>query len=114
MKKADVFIILLAAALSLLPLAALAGGGAGDTVTVTVDGETVYAGPLSQDTVVELPGNRVRIQDGAAIMEQASCPDGLCLRGGKATAAHPIVCLPHKVVVTVTAKEETGLDGVAY
>ena len=107
-------IILLAAALSLLPLLRLLFYGAADTVTVTSEGKTVYSGPLDTDRVVELPGNTVVISGGHVTMTEADCPDGLCMRGGEATPAHPVVCLPNGVVVTVSGKEDNGLDGVAY
>ena len=80
--------------------------GGGDTVTVTVDDALYGTYPLAVDTVVEIATdggyNRLVVQDGVAYMDTADCPDGIC-------AAHrpisrmgeSIVCLPHKVVVTV-------------
>lgn len=79
------------------------------SVTVTVDGATFGVYPLSEDRVVDIPSesghNRLIIQDGKAKMDTATCPDGICVdhyavhRQGES-----IVCLPNKVVVTVTAK----------
>ena len=46
--------------------------------------------------------NRIRIQDGAAYMEEANCPDGYCEEQGKINGrTQTIVCLPHKLVVEV-------------
>lgn len=88
--------------------------GEGDTVTVTVNGEVFGTYALSEDRTVEIRTgregeelNRLVIRDGRAWMETATCPDGIC-------AAHKpisrdgesIVCLPHKVVVTVRKTEE--------
>ena len=84
--------------------------GGGDTVTVTVDGALYGTYPLAVDTVVEIATdggyNRLVVQDGVAYMDTADCPDGIC-------AAHrpisrmgeSIVCLPHKVVVTVVTAD---------
>lgn len=79
------------------------------SVTVTVDGATFGVYPLSEDRVVDIPSesghNRLIIQDGKAKMDTATCPDGICVahyaihRQGES-----IVCLPNKVVVTVTSK----------
>ena len=89
--------------------------GAGDTVTVTVDGNLYGTYPLSVDTVVEITTdsgyNRLVVKDGQAVMETADCPDGIC-------AAHrpisrmgeSIVCLPHKVVVTVITADTDAPD----
>lgn len=89
--------------------------GPGDSVTVTVDGTPYGTYPLSVDTVVEIATdggyNRLVVQDGRAVMEAADCPDGIC-------AAHrpisrrgeSIVCLPHRVVVTVVTADTDGPD----
>ena len=81
----------------------------GDTVKVTVDGELYGTYSLSEPRTEEIRTgddggqiNRLIIRDGKAHMEYATCPDGIC-------AAHKpisregesIVCLPHKVVITV-------------
>ena len=113
MKKWDYCIIGLAATLSLLPLIPPARGDAAARVTVTVGGETVYAGLLSDNATVPAGrGNVVTIENGHARMTRADCPDGLCLNG-EATGAHPLICLPNGVVVTVETEEE-ALDGLSY
>ena len=111
-----------------LLLAAAAGAiwlfffrGQGDTVQVTVDGKPYGTYALAQDRVEEIYTgtegtqlNRLVISAGKAFVETATCPDGIC-------AAHraiyrdgeSIVCLPHRVVITVTAADESGPDVVA-
>ena len=94
----------------------------GDTVTVTVDKKLYGTYSLDTDTTVEIRTadnetayNRLVIRDGKAYVEEANCPDGIC-------AAHKpisregesIVCLPHRVVITVqTAREEKEPDIIA-
>ena len=109
-----IFIVGLLLAVSLLGLAFFLFREEGNTVTVTVDGEHVGTYPLSVDTTVEIRTgekgeelNLLIIEHGTARVETATCPDGIC-------AAHKpisrdgesIVCLPHKVVVTVTAEDD--------
>ncbi|MBR7185141.1 MAG: NusG domain II-containing protein [Clostridia bacterium] len=87
--------------------------GSGDTVNVTVDGELYGVYALSEPRVEEIRTgedgsrlNRLVIRDGKAYVESASCPDGIC-------AAHrpvfrrgeSIVCLPHRVVITVVTEQ---------
>lgn len=94
--------------------------GEGNTVTVSVDGKVIATYSLDEDRVEDIHTgkdglNRLVIKDGKAWVETASCPDGIC-------AAHKpihrdgesIVCLPNKVVVTVTVTEgeQTAEDGV--
>ncbi|MBE6652884.1 MAG: NusG domain II-containing protein [Ruminococcaceae bacterium] len=93
----------------------------GNAVTVTVDGKEYGVYALSEDRVVEIRTgdagehlNRLVIRDGRAFVETATCPDGIC-------AAHKpiyrdgesIICLPHKVVVTVIKTYEGGPDVIA-
>ena len=100
--------------LALLAVLAIVGGcllllrGEGNTVTVQVDQQVYGTYSLAENRVVDIPSaegghNRLVIQDGQAHMESASCPDGICV------AHHPIhrdgesiVCLPNRVVITVT------------
>lgn len=116
-RKNDViFIAVLLAVAVLAGLAILLLRGEGNTVTVTVDGKTVGTYSLSEDRTVEIRTggegeelNLLVIRDGKALVETATCPDGIC-------AAHKpisrdgesIVCLPHKVVITVKIQEPTS------
>lgn len=83
--------------------------GDGDAVVVEVDGKPYGTYPLAVDRTVEIRTgdggkdvNVLVIKDGKAYVESANCRDGIC-------AAHKpiskqgesIVCLPHKVVITV-------------
>ena len=88
--------------------------GEGSAVRVEVDGTVMGTYPLSVDRKVEIITgengeelNLLVIKDGKAIISTATCPDGIC-------AAHKpisregesIICLPHKVIVTVIGGEE--------
>ena len=117
-------LIFIAALLLIVALAGLAIyflRGEGNAVTVTVDGRHFGTYSLSMDRTVEIRTgkdgeelNLLVIKEGKAYVETATCPDGIC-------AAHKpisrdgesIVCLPHKVVITVTTGGEEGPDIVA-
>ena len=81
--------------------------GRGQQVEVTVDGKVVETLPLSTDTTVTIPGvggeNTLVIANGTARVSEADCPDGLCVsHRAISRAGESIICLPHRVVVTVT------------
>lgn len=96
--------------------------GTGDTVKVTVDGELYGVYSLKQDIIEDIHTgadgsqlNRLIISDGKAYVEAATCPDGICaahrpiFRDGES-----IVCLPHRVVITVaTENTDNAPDTVA-
>jgi len=54
------------------------------------------------------------IRDGKADMKEADCPDKLCVHQKAISAENEsIVCLPNRVVVTVTNSKKEGMDGFA-
>ena len=104
-----IFIGSLLLGLILIGLAFFLLRGEGDTVLVTVDGESFGVYSLSKDTVVDIRTgedgehlNRLVIRDGKAFVELATCPDGSCAdRKPISRQGESIVCLPHKVVISV-------------
>lgn len=109
MKKKDILIIavVLAAALALFSVSQIAGGKTATTVVVTVDGQEVLRRPLAMSDSYEIKQddglvNVITVENGAVYMKEANCRDGLCIRQGKMkNAAKTIVCLPHKLVVSL-------------
>ena len=108
MKKNDVILGggILVIALVLFLVMHLTRNEAGNQIRITVDGAVYGTYSLEKDQVIEVKENdfynRIRIQDGAAYMEEANCPDGYCEEQGKISGrTQTIVCLPHKLVVEV-------------
>ncbi len=103
MKKADLILIVsfLVAAVAAAGIIA-AFSHSGNTVTVKQDNKTVYEGPISHDTVIELEGNTVIIKDGYAVMQKAGCKNQICVSTGKIERkGETIVCLPNRVTVQI-------------
>lgn len=80
-------------------------------VSVTVDGELVGTYDLSEnrEVLIETKSggeNRLQIRDGSAKMLSANCPNQDCVWHREITQSNEsIICLPHKVAVTVVAEE---------
>ncbi len=92
--------------LIVLGIAFLMGRG-GKTVVVRVDGKVVGEYALSQNRTVQIDGidgqNILIIEDGQAKMQDADCPDKLCVHQGDIRMnGQSIICLPHKVVAEIT------------
>lgn len=93
---------------------------AGNYVQVIANGEVINSLPLNKDTTITIKGynngkNVLQIKDGYASITNADCPDKLCQKQKKIRYnGETLVCLPHKVVVSVISQEETGIDGIAY
>ena len=95
--------------------------GEGSAVRVEVDGTVIGTYPLSVDREVEIITgengeelNLLVIKDGKATISTATCPDGICAAHKPISrAGESIICLPHKVVVTVIGGEGDEPDVVA-
>ncbi len=87
----------------------------GDCVTVKVDGEVYGVYPLSEDAEILIKTgkdgtqeNLLVIKDGKAYVSKASCPDGICADHRPIShEGESIVCLPHKVVISVDTAEQS-------
>lgn len=95
--------------------ALFSGGG---VVCIYQGNKKVASYPLSEDrreSVASPEGGRnvFVIERGEVYMEDADCPDRLCIKQGRISGTgQTIVCLPHKLVVTVEEGKESELDGV--
>ena len=111
-RRNDIILIAaLAAAGALIAFAVFLMSGRGAQVRVSVDGEIVKTMPLSEDAECEIAGvggfNRLVIEGGEAYLSEADCPDHLCVKMGEiCKSGQSIICLPHKVVVTVVGGDE--------
>ena len=88
----------------------------GATAVVRVDGEVVGRYPLGRDGVFPLNGgtNVLKIEDGLAWMEEADCPDHICMLMGKIHLSGQIItCLPNLLTVTIEGGEDLGVDIIA-
>ena len=92
----------------------------GSQVVITWNGEVNKRLPLTEDQTLIYEGetggyNVVTIEDGVVFMEEANCPDQVCVNHGPTDqTGTPIVCLPNELVVEVkTPGEESQLEGVS-
>lgn len=91
----------------------------GSTVTIYYNGNIIKELPLSENTTYTFKKcghNTLIINSGYAWMENSDCPDKLCINFGKISkAGESIICLPHKLVVTInnTSKDKERLDAIA-
>lgn len=118
--KNDVLLIaallMLGGALALFLYATKQDGG---MVRVQVDGCTELELPLGEDTRILLGEggkftNLLVIENGAARILEANCPDQICVNHGAIRyAGESIVCLPHRLIVTIEGGAGNDIDGMA-
>lgn len=130
-KKNDILLllsVLLAAAGLYLYMNAAAAAGA--EVRVLSNAGLLGQYPLSQDRVLTITQDRIMegepgpdiagpvnvlvIKDGGCFMEQADCPDGICVRRGRISRrGESIICLPHHLVIEISGGDEQEVDTIA-
>lgn len=86
-------------------------------VTVKINGSIVESIPLDDNITIDKKlnvGNHIIIKDGYVYLKDANCPDELCVKQGKISdIGQSIVCLPHRLVIEITSKDnntDNGLD----
>lgn len=90
----------------------------GAVAVITVDGQVFETVSLQEDQVIMIPSgddyNILQIKDGMVKMIEADCKDQICVNQ-KAIQyqGESIICLPHKVIVTIESDEESNIDAVA-
>jgi len=80
----------------------------GGKVEVEIEGALVASYSLEENGEYPLNGgtNILVIEDGAAYLTYANCPDKVCVNRGKIRDnGQSIICLPNKLTVTVRAKD---------
>ncbi|MCQ2405733.1 MAG: NusG domain II-containing protein [Oscillospiraceae bacterium] len=117
--KNDILLISVLLAVSLILLAAVKLlSPAGGTVLVRINGERSESLPLGTDCekLIETAegSNLLVIKDGKASIEDADCPDRICVHAGEISRkGESITCLPHKLTVTIEGEAPAGFDAVS-
>jgi len=92
---------------------------AGDLVIVKLDNRIIRTYSLNVDMteIIEVDGqayNTITISDGVVYVSDANCPDKLCMNMGQISSiGQSIVCLPHKLVVTVEGDKDSEIDAIS-
>lgn len=105
---AVIFILLALVAGACFATRAFATSSGSLTAHITDADGNAYSLPLDEDATLPIVSsagrNTVRVENGAVRVEEADCPGQDCVHQGEASAAgQQIVCLPHKLIVSVTA-----------
>ena len=94
----------------------------GSTVLVKIDGEVTESYSINENRTVDIVTgdnneflNTLVIEDGKVYMSNADCPDKICKEHRPISySGETIVCLPHRIVIEITAENSApDLDAVA-
>ena len=112
------FLVILAGVILLLFLYQHFAGSKGSYILVTQNGEKIgeYSLLENQTFVVTDENhsyNTIVIENGQVWIDQADCPDKLCVKQGKISKnGQSIIFLPHKLTILVQADSEQEYDAV--
>lgn len=114
-------LLCLLGAAGILALCLAVFGKEGNRVVIYVDGREQESHLLTEDGEIRVRGvgdgvNLVIIENGTVRVEDADCPDRLCVRQGRIRrAGESIICLPHRVEVVIEGEvREREADAVVY
>ena len=107
MKKLDIFILC-----TVLLIALIFGivffilfNGNGSVAVISVNGSEYATLPLNKDTelvvLTEYGTNTVVVENNTVYIKDADCPDKLCVKMGSATETKTVICLPHRLSVSI-------------
>lgn len=106
-----------AASLLLIPTATFSDGAS--SAIVVVDGSVRQEMPLDRANTLRISGNGgfclAEFKAGDFRIKDSNCPRRLCVRQGWAGGSgQPLICLPHRIVVTgrSAAREASAPDAV--
>lgn len=120
-RKGDILVLglLLAAALLSWLIPHMTGNDTpGGEVVVFRDENEIGRYSLSEDDTIAVRGtddgyNLILISGAAVRVTDADCPDKLCVRQRSISkSGESIICLPHKLVITIDSPEESDIDAV--
>ena len=116
LKKMDIILVLTIVLIAIggLIVYGMLGKKDAATVMVEVDGEVFGEYALYEEREVLIHDTNILIiQNGEANMYEADCPDQICVDHIPISKnGETIVCLPNKVVVTITDGKTNELDAV--
>lgn len=90
----------------------------GDKVVIYVDNKVYKEVPLNKSeelTIKTKSGyNKVKVHDGGVEIEDASCPDKVCVKTGFVNKSNKnIVCIPNKVSIKIVSNEKNDIDVIS-
>ena len=90
----------------------------GEYVLITLDGKEYTRVSLLEDTVLNIDSdkgrNTVVVADKEVYVESANCPDQICVEHAHIMYKdETIVCLPHRLIITIISEEESNTDAIS-
>ena len=119
-RKADIFLLLAMLFLGVASLFAVKFlTPHSNMVEITVNGESFGCYPLSANRVIdvstEFGHNRVEIANGAVSVTESDCHNHDCQHFPPISrAGQVIMCLPHRLVISVSGEADDDVDIVVY
>lgn len=117
-------LMLLLTAFAMRAVWGILGRGDAHVVTVSQNGREIARYSLLEDITVTIPCkedgeevgyNLLMVSGGKAFLSDADCPDRLCVSQRPISKkGDSIICLPHKLVITIDSDKESELDAITY
>lgn len=117
MKKRDIVLIILVLICIVASFVAnsLLNSSKSAKVVIYLDNKLYKELPIDEEKTIEIKKNgvlnKIHIHDNGVEMEEANCPDKVCVNTGFIDkSGQSIVCLPHKINVKIVGDEDSDMD----
>ena len=120
-KKADIVLfcaLLFSAAVSAAAFTMRLSAGPAAKVVITLDGQEHAVYTLDENREIEVTGddfrNVILIDNGTVMMKFSDCHNQVCVEHAPISrSGESIICLPHKLVISIQGGKEADVDAIA-
>lgn len=118
MKRNDMLLIIVVIAIGLLMYFVVFTGKSGDNIEVVVDGDIMGTYAMTEDRIIHIDNmrggdNTIVIRNGAVYMEDANCPNKICVEQGSIMSdGETICCAPNGIMVIVRSQIKGDFDAI--
>ena len=110
LKKSDIllFVCIFAASLAAYFIMGRYATGNGGYLEIYADNALYGRYSLEENREIDINGhNKCVIKDGKACMEEADCPDRICVHSGSISeSGESIICIPNRVTLLISGEGE--------
>lgn len=107
-RKSDIPILFIVLAVMLAAVFLINNKQSGSGYVITQNGVEIASGSLDENTELVLSGVTFRVENGEIAIVETDCASRLCEKtGGISSGSSSIVCLPKKIVVSITDSENS-------
>ena len=111
--KKDFILVIIVLVVGFAGLILVNSSDKGKTATIKVDGKEFETILLQNDTLINVNGVEIVVENGEIYVTDSTCSDEVCIRsGGISKSGEGIICAPNRVSIEIDGKNTDLPDAV--